>query len=259
MLLDCNDLWILVKIVFIYLQVCGEVVLIGIDLWIVCNSIVQLKIGYVCGKFYLFFVGIGQCGFYGKQVYVVDVFQEVVVQVLVVCGLSVVLGVFQIVVLGIFDGQLLLLISLVLDSFDVDSVEVIVVDVLGVLFLVENVVVGSDKVWCLEQCLVMISDLMVYKVCLLNGIWVSLFYLYNGLVVIFYDLLLLLDLWLWIFYIGSVEFDLVNVGYIIDVGGVNCFFFDSGKLGNVNGGYDYGNVQFNEQQCCVLVEYMKIF
>ena len=32
---------------------------------------------------------------------------------------------------------------------------------------------------------------------------------------------------------------------------------DSGKPGNANGGHDYGNAQFNEQQRRALVEYMK--
>ncbi|MGV8590692.1 hypothetical protein, partial [Pseudomonas aeruginosa] len=55
---------------------------IGTDPWTACNSIAQLKTGYVRGKPYLSFVGTGQRGFYGKQAYAVDVLQEVVVQAL---------------------------------------------------------------------------------------------------------------------------------------------------------------------------------
>ncbi|MEQ6804978.1 hypothetical protein V4W55_16455, partial [Pseudomonas aeruginosa] len=91
----------------------------------------------------------------------------------------------------------------------------------------------------------------------LNGIWASPPYLHNGSVATLYDLLLPPDLRPRTFYTGSVEFDPVNVGYITDAGGANRFLFDSGKPGNANGGHDYGNAQFNEQQRRALVEYMK--
>ena len=109
--LDRNDLRTPVKTVLTHLQARGEVAPIGTDPWTACNSIAQLKTGYVRGKPYLSFVGTGQRGFYGKQAYAVDVLQEVVVQALAARGLSVALGAFQTAALGIFDGQLPPLIS----------------------------------------------------------------------------------------------------------------------------------------------------
>ncbi|EIU1336675.1 hypothetical protein L3559_004401 [Pseudomonas aeruginosa] len=240
-----------------HLQARGEVAPIGTDPWTACNSIAQLKTGYVRGKPYLSFVGTGQRGFYGKQAYAVDVLQEVVVQALAARGLSVALGAFQTAALGIFDGQLPPLISPVPDSPDADSVEATAADAPGALLLAENVAAGSDKARRLEQCLAMTSDLMAYKARPLNGIWASPPYLHNGSVATLYDLLLPPDLRPRTFYTGSVEFDPVNVGYITDAGGANRFLFDSGKPGNANGGHDYGNAQFNEQQRRALVEYMK--
>ncbi|HBO8682202.1 TPA: hypothetical protein L5B49_004454 [Pseudomonas aeruginosa] len=119
--LDRNDLRTPVKTVLTHLQARGEVAPIGTDPWTACNSIAQLKTGYVRGKPYLSFVGTGQRGFYGKQAYAVDVLQEVVVQALAARGLSVALGAFQTAALGIFDGQLPPLISPVPDSPDADS------------------------------------------------------------------------------------------------------------------------------------------
>ncbi|MBF3114113.1 hypothetical protein HKT27_23770, partial [Pseudomonas aeruginosa] len=113
--LDRNDLRTPVKTVLTHLQARGEVAPIGTDPWTACNSIAQLKTGYVRGKPYLSFVGTGQRGFYGKQAYAVDVLQEVVVQALAARGLSVALGAFQTAALGIFDGQLPPLISPVPD------------------------------------------------------------------------------------------------------------------------------------------------
>ncbi|KSR31507.1 10S-dioxygenase [Pseudomonas aeruginosa] len=255
--LDRNDLRTPVKTVLTHLQARGEVAPIGTDPWTACNSIAQLKTGYVRGKPYLSFVGTGQRGFYGKQAYAVDVLQEVVVQALAARGLSVALGAFQTAALGIFDGQLPPLISPVPDSPDADSVEATAADAPGALLLAENVAAGSDKARRLEQCLAMTSDLMAYKARPLNGIWASPPYLHNGSVATLYDLLLPPDLRPRTFYTGSVEFDPVNVGYITDAGGANRFLFDSGKPGNANGGHDYGNAQFNEQQRRALVEYMK--
>ncbi len=255
--LDRNDLRTPVKTVLTHLQARGEVAPIGTDPWTACNSIAQLKTGYVRGKPYLSFVGTGQRGFYGKQAYAVDVLQEVVVQALAARGLSVALGAFQTAALGIFDGQLPPLISPVPDSPDADSVEATAADAPGALLLAENVAAGSDKAQRLEQCLAMTSDLMAYKARPLNGIWASPPYLHNGSVATLYDLLLPPDLRPRTFYTGSVEFDPVNVGYITDAGGANRFLFDSGKPGNANGGHDYGNAQFNEQQRRALVEYMK--
>lgn len=255
--LDRNDLRTPVKTVLTHLQARGEVAPIGTDPWTACNSIAQLKTGYVRGKPYLSFVGTGQRGFYGKQAYAVDVLQEVVVQALAARGLSVALGAFQTAALGIFDGQLPPLISPVPDSPDADSVEATAADAPGALLLAENVAADSDKAQRLEQCLAMTSDLMAYKARPLNGIWASPPYLHNGSVATLYDLLLPPDLRPRTFYTGSVEFDPVNVGYITDAGGANRFLFDSGKPGNANGGHDYGNAQFNEQQRRALVEYMK--
>ncbi|WCU49425.1 hypothetical protein KKY78_15285 [Pseudomonas aeruginosa] len=255
--LDRNDLRTPVKTVLTHLQARGEVAPIGTDPWTACNSIAQLKTGYVRGKPYLSFVGTGQRGFYGKQAYAVDVLQEVVVQALAARGLSVALGAFQTAALGIFDGQLPPLISPVPDSPDADSVEATAADAPGALLLAENVAAGSDKARRLEQCLAMTSDLMAYKARPLNGIWASPPYLHNGSVATLYDLLLPPDLRPRTFYTGSVEFDPVNVGYITDAGGANRFLFDSGEPGNANGGHDYGNAQFNEQQRRALVEYMK--
>ncbi|MEW3705766.1 cytochrome c [Pseudomonas aeruginosa] len=252
-----DDLQTPIKVRQVRLKAHGDDAPIGTDPWTACNSIAQLKTGYVRGKPYLSFVGTGQRGFYGKQAYAVDVLQEVVVQALAARGLSVALGAFQTAALGIFDGQLPPLISPVPDSPDADSVEATAADAPGALLLAENVAAGSDKARRLEQCLAMTSDLMAYKARPLNGIWASPPYLHNGSVATLYDLLLPPDLRPRTFYTGSVEFDPVNVGYITDAGGANRFLFDSGKPGNANGGHDYGNAQFNEQQRRALVEYMK--
>ncbi|HEN8541335.1 TPA: hypothetical protein U8182_003400 [Pseudomonas aeruginosa] len=252
-----DDLQTPIKVRQVRLKAHGDDAPIGTDPWTACNSIAQLKTGYVRGKPYLSFVGTGQRGFYGKQAYAVDVLQEVVVQALAARGLSVALGAFQTAALGIFDGQLPPLISPVPDSPDADSAEATAADAPGALLLAENVAAGSDKARRLEQCLAMTSDLMAYKARPLNGIWASPPYLHNGSVATLYDLLLPPDLRPRTFYTGSVEFDPVNVGYITDAGGANRFLFDSGKPGNANGGHDYGNAQFNEQQRRALVEYMK--
>ncbi len=214
--LDRNDLRTPVKTVLTHLQARGEVAPIGTDPWTACNSIAQLKTGYVRGKPYLSFVGTGQRGFYGKQAYAVDVLQEVVVQALAARGLSVALGAFQTAALGIFDGQLPPLISPVPDSPDAASAEAPAANAPGALLLAENVAADSDKARRLEQCLAMTSDLMAYKARPLNGIWASPPYLHNGSVATLYDLLLPPDLRPRTFYTGSVEFDPVNVGYITD-------------------------------------------
>lgn len=107
------------------------------------------------------------------------------------------------------------------------------------------------------------AQLLTYKARPLNGIAFTAPYLHNGSVPTLYDLLLPPEERPVTFWVGSREFDPVNVGYITTQDADNSFEFrtrdDSGHMipGNSNAGHDYDNAAFTEQERRALVEYMK--
>lgn len=105
------------------------------------------------------------------------------------------------------------------------------------------------------------KTLLAYKARPLNGIWTAAPYLHNGSVPNLYQLLLPADKRDKIFYIGSWEFDPVNVGYV-STKTPGSFLFDTTLEGNSNAGHEYGTGEygkepFTEAEIWSLVEYMK--
>jgi hypothetical protein len=115
----------------------------------------------------------------------------------------------------------------------------------------------------LQRCMTETSDILGYKARPLTGIWATAPYLHNGSVPTLYDLLLPPEERPATFWVGSREFDPVNVGYVTSEDADNSFEFrtrdDSGRMipGNSNAGHDYDNAAFTEQERRALVEYMK--
>jgi mono/diheme cytochrome c family protein len=108
-----------------------------------------------------------------------------------------------------------------------------------------------------------VSDraLLAYKARPLNGIWTGGPYLHNGSVPNLYQLLLPAEKRDKTFYIGSWEFDPVNVGYI-STETPGSFLFDTRLEGNSNAGHEYGTGYdglpvLTEEEIWNLVEYMK--
>lgn len=108
------------------------------------------------------------------------------------------------------------------------------------------------------------SDILGYKARPLNGIWATAPYLHNGSVATLYDLLLP-PADRKAFYVGSREFDPINVGYVRTQTSAEDFFLNpftstgGPAWGDSNAGHDYNNAQFTPQQRRALVEYMKTF
>jgi len=100
--------------------------------------------------------------------------------------------------------------------------------------------------------------LLAYKGRPLNGIWAGGPYLHNGSVPNLYQLLLPAGKRDKIFYIGSWEFDPVNVGYT-STKTPGAFLFDTNLRGNNNTGHEYGTKQdgLTEEDIWALIEYMK--
>jgi len=103
--------------------------------------------------------------------------------------------------------------------------------------------------------------LLAYKARPLNGIWSGGPYLHNGSVPNLYQLMLPAEQRVKSFYIGSWEFDPVNVGYI-STETPGSFFFDTRLEGNSNAGHEYGTgidglPVISEDDIWNLVEYMK--
>jgi len=102
---------------------------------------------------------------------------------------------------------------------------------------------------------------LAYKARPLNGIWAGGPYLHNGSVPNLYQLLLPAEKRDKTFYIGSWEFDPVNVGYI-STKTPGSFLFDTQLPGNSNAGHEYGTGTdglsvLTEDDMWALVEYMK--
>jgi mono/diheme cytochrome c family protein len=108
------------------------------------------------------------------------------------------------------------------------------------------------------------SPKVAYKARPLQGIWATAPYLHSGAVVSLWELLLPSAQRKSDFWMGSREFDPVNVGYVTDQAAPgNSFHFvardASGAVveGNSNGGHDYGSAGMTEDQRRALIEYMK--
>jgi hypothetical protein len=112
--------------------------------------------------------------------------------------------------------------------------------------------------WSGEQ-----DRILAYKARPLTGIWATAPYLHNGSVASLYELLLPAGRRRRSFFLGSRQFDPVNVGYVTDRSAENRFEFDSrdarGDIvwGNFNGGHDYGNAALTDAQRYDLIEFMK--
>jgi hypothetical protein len=108
-----------------------------------------------------------------------------------------------------------------------------------------------------------VSDeaLLAYKARPLNGVWSSAPYLHNGSVANMYELLLPASERMSQFYIGSMEFDPVNIGFSTEFN-ENAFLFDTTLPGNANTGHEYGagydgKPVLTETQRWALIEYLK--
>lgn len=115
-----------------------------------------------------------------------------------------------------------------------------------------------------ELCEDAVSDILGYKARPLNGIWATAPYLHNGSVATLYDLLLP-PADRKGFYVGSREFDPIDVGYVRTKTSPDDFFLNpftpagGPAWGDSNEGHDYNNAQFTPRQRRALVEYMKTF
>lgn len=100
---------------------------------------------------------------------------------------------------------------------------------------------------------------LVYKSRPLNGIWATAPYLHNGSVPNLWELLQKPEQRASTFWVGSREFDPVNVGFVTGEG-LNEFRVYNNKgeiqLGNSNRGHDFGT-ELSDAQKWALVEYMK--
>ena len=97
----------------------------------------------------------------------------------------------------------------------------------------------------------------VYKARPLNGIWATAPYLHNGSVPNLYELLLTKDERSDTFYLGSREFDPVNVGFVTAKSSANKFEFDTKLIGNSKEGHEYGTSELSDPERMELVEYLK--
>lgn len=97
-----------------------------------------------------------------------------------------------------------------------------------------------------------------YKARPLNGIWATAPYLHNGSVPSLWALLMEPENRPTNFWVGSHEFDPINVGFITDRGKNNFMVQDSLGIiqGNSNLGHDYGTT-FSDEEKWALIEYMK--
>ena len=105
------------------------------------------------------------------------------------------------------------------------------------------------------------KNLLAYKARPLNGIWAAAPHLHNGSVPNLYQLLLPAEKRDKTFYIGTWEYDPVNVGYV-STETAGSFLFDTNLKGNSNAGHEYGTGKygkdpFTEDEIWALVEYMK--
>ena len=101
------------------------------------------------------------------------------------------------------------------------------------------------------------TNSMAYKARPLDGIWATAPYLHNGSVPNLYQLLLPAKDRKPTFYVGTRDFDPVNVGFVIDKRD-GAFQFDTSLPGNSNAGHDtYGTDTLTDVQRWQLIEYLK--
>jgi len=98
-----------------------------------------------------------------------------------------------------------------------------------------------------------------YKARPLNGIWATAPFLHNGSVPNLYELLLPADERSEAFYVGSRQYDPVNVGFITerdDESDIEPFLFNTNIRGNYNSGHEIA-VDISEDERWDLIEYIK--
>ncbi len=105
------------------------------------------------------------------------------------------------------------------------------------------------------------ETLLAYKARPLNGIWATAPFMHNGSIPNLYELLLPASQRSSEFYIGSLEYDPIKVGYVSRPS-AKAFRFDTSLKGNSNAGHEYGRgaygqEAFSEEEIQSLVEYMK--
>jgi mono/diheme cytochrome c family protein len=96
----------------------------------------------------------------------------------------------------------------------------------------------------------------IYKGRPLNGIWATAPYLHNGSVPNLNELLKKPSDRVKKFDVGSREFDTAKVGLKSEAG-TGTFVFDTQLPGNGNGGHEYGDKVFTDDERKALIEYMK--
>lgn len=96
----------------------------------------------------------------------------------------------------------------------------------------------------------------IYKGCSLNGIWATAPYLHNGSVPNLDELLKKPSERVQKFEVGSLNFDKDKIGFKSEAG-TGTFTLDTRLPGNGNGGHDYGDKEFSEDERKALIEYVK--
>ena len=101
------------------------------------------------------------------------------------------------------------------------------------------------------------TNSLSYKARPLDGIWATAPYLHNGSIPNLYQLLLPATGRMKTFFVGTREFDPVNVGFVTEMrDGASAF--DTSLPGNSNAGHDtYGTDKLTDEQRWQLVEYLK--
>ncbi|HEY6258435.1 MAG TPA: di-heme-cytochrome C peroxidase [Xanthobacteraceae bacterium] len=101
------------------------------------------------------------------------------------------------------------------------------------------------------------TDSLSYKARPLDGIWATAPYLHNGSVPSLFQLLLPAKDRMKKFFVGTREFDPVNVGFVTEQRD-GAFELDTSLPGNSNAGHDkYGTDTLTDEQRLQLVEYLK--
>lgn len=105
------------------------------------------------------------------------------------------------------------------------------------------------------------DTLLAYKARPMNGVWATAPFLHNGSVPNLYELLLPEEQRSKEFFLGTLEYDPVKVGYV-DEYTEQAFRFDTTLAGNSNAGHnyfagEYGNQPFSEDEIQALLEYLK--
>jgi hypothetical protein len=98
-------------------------------------------------------------------------------------------------------------------------------------------------------------NILAYKARPLDGIWATAPFLHNGSVPSLYELLLPEGQRSRTFYVGSRQFDPIQVGYKSH-GAQRAFLFDTTVPGNSNAGHDYGT-DLTDEERWDLVEFLK--